>query len=497
MLTKYKIGGSFEPPVNNYKFYVDSDYDWIKLNISVQDAKWFEVLLWDSKGILRLQFVYWKKAETVIIHKNRDKTSSAAVPGPIPKGEWIVEICGLTDKSNVDFSIDIETGNEEIEYFEKTQLLGNELWVKYDENMEALSINNYIWDRKINKEKRWYKGDFHTHTNVSDGKMSPRELLELAQKQKLDFFVTTEHNIIHTGFPKSNVLVIPGIEITDQKGHFNALGIKKWIDWTRDSKDGGLCTEEGMNRLLDEAKKAGALRSVNHPALTPWAWNFKETLLENIDVLEIWNDPTYPDNDLKATEEAIKIWNSLWNEGYKIWGIGGSDAHNYPDETYEGSKMPSMIGDPATFVYSDSVCASDILKAVGKGRVYVSRGIIIDLIIEADGHMIYPGSDLTDTALGADIQIKYMIKIYNADKSGKLIWIENGLVKEEMNIPENGEIQYCFSWKDSDYKWIRFEIWDKNNKLSAFVNPIYIGQKEHRVFKWGQLIELTEGMYID
>lgn len=492
-----KIGGFFKPPLKNYKFYVDDNYEWIKLKIHANKPKWFQVLLWDSEGILRLQYLYGKTPKTIIIHKDKSKTSSAAVPRIVTKGEWEIEAFGLNDGEEFEFNIDIQAGTGEINSLEKTQLLGDELWVRYEEDMTSLNINNYKWNKQLKKEKGWYKGDFHTHTNISDGKLTPLELLEQAEKQKLDFFVTTEHNIIHTGFPKSKILVIPGIEITDEKGHFNALGIKNWIDWTVDSKDGGLNTEEGMNRLLMDAGKAGALRSINHPTLIPWAWRFKETLLENIDTIEIWNDPTYHDNDLKATEEALRLWDTLWQNGYRIWGIGGSDAHNFPNETYEGSKLPSIIGDPGTFVFSNSLSASDIIQGAAKGRVYVSRGPVMELIIEADGFYLYPGSDLTEIMGEEEKQIKYIVKLSNFIKNYNLLWIENGLVKEEQRLSESGENHYIFNWKGKEYKWLRVEIRDENKKLIAFVNPIYKGYESHKVYKWGELVEATGGIKLD
>ena len=147
--------------------------------------------------------------------------------------------------------------------------------------------------------------------------------MDQAKKMGLDYFAVTDHNILPTKWIRDDVLTIPGIEITSSKGHFNALGLKKWIDWRPTCMDGGMETEEGMNRILAEAKFAGALVSINHPMLKPWEWQFKTTPLSLVDVIEIWNDPTYKDNPA-ATEEALQLWDILWNDGHRIYGIGGS-----------------------------------------------------------------------------------------------------------------------------------------------------------------------------
>ena len=494
---QHKIGGCFRPPEKNYRFFLDCNYEWITFNIYADKPSWFMMLIWDSSGVLRLQYLYGKAPNTVVIHNDKNMTSAAALPGKIPAGEWRIEASGIGKDSSFNFCINIEGGFGKIKNLEQPQLIGDDLWATYEPNMELFIINNYDWDKKYNQNKGWYKGDFHTHTNISDGKLTPHELLEEAKKQNLDFFVTTEHNIIHTGFPKSNILVIPGIEITDLKGHFNAIGIKKWIDWTYDSEDGGIYTESGMNRVLSEAGTACAIRSINHPNLAPWSWEFKKTLLENIDTIEIWNDPTFPGNNFMATQQALELWDILWRDGYNIWGIGGSDAHNFPSERYEGSELPSIIGDPGTFVFSDSLCASSILKAVSMGRIYVSRGPIMEITIKVDDYVLYPGCDLTKIiGIGAK-QIYYKIKVDKFYKGCTVVWIENGVIAEKQEFLESCDALRCFLWKGKTYKWLRVEIRDRNNRLLAFVNPIYKGTRNHKIVTWGQLIETSGGIKVD
>src|SRR5690606_21668950 len=119
-------------------------------------------------------------------------------------------------------------------------------------------------------------------------------------------------------------------------------------------------SEEGMNQIIND-DYGQTIISINHPFLTVWKWKFTETLLEKIDTIEICNDPTYSDNE-KATELALIAWNHLLNDGYQITGIGGSDSHLKPTETYEDSDIPSLIGDPGTFVYCDQLSATNIVN---------------------------------------------------------------------------------------------------------------------------------------
>ena len=64
------------------------------------------------------------------------------------------------------------------------------------------------------------KGDFHLHTNASDGKLPPKELVALAKVEKLDIIAITDHDntfgveeAIKEG-TEIGVKVIPGIELS-------------------------------------------------------------------------------------------------------------------------------------------------------------------------------------------------------------------------------------------------------------------------------------------
>ncbi len=66
----------------------------------------------------------------------------------------------------------------------------------------------------------YFKGDFHIHSNKSDGEFSPSELVKLAKSENIDIMSLTDHDTtdglnesIFEG-KKINVEVIPGIELS-------------------------------------------------------------------------------------------------------------------------------------------------------------------------------------------------------------------------------------------------------------------------------------------
>ncbi|AYD40281.1 PHP domain-containing protein [Clostridium fermenticellae] len=82
------------------------------------------------------------------------------------------------------------------------------------------------------------KGDFHIHTNSSDGKFTPREIIKMAKLENIDILSVTDHDTIDglneaLKFGDSyKIKVVPGIELStlykNQKVHI--LGYFKNID---------------------------------------------------------------------------------------------------------------------------------------------------------------------------------------------------------------------------------------------------------------------------
>ena len=55
------------------------------------------------------------------------------------------------------------------------------------ENGLHVSEKSYRWENVFCPESGWYKGDFHTHTRLSDGKETIRHASERAEESGLDF----------------------------------------------------------------------------------------------------------------------------------------------------------------------------------------------------------------------------------------------------------------------------------------------------------------------
>ncbi|MDY6066002.1 MAG: CehA/McbA family metallohydrolase [Finegoldia sp.] len=329
----------------------------------------------------------------------------------------------------------------------------------------------------------WFVGDFHTHTIYSDGKMTREENNEMARKQGLDFFIPTDHNIFHYSWPADNqVEVFPGTEITSSLGHINLLFAEK--NPFEDHSIAEISEEKSLIAFIEEAESF-SLPSINHPFMPPWDFLLKEFPLDRLKVMEIINDPTYKDSE-PASKRAIKAWNYLLNDSYKVTGIGGSDSHLRPDQTYEGSAYPSLLGDPKTFVCAKSKSLEDLKAALIDGEVVVSRKEFIDFDLK--------GLDRDNEDFSGEISLEAWVKEDDFhDSKLYLNWILDGdTVKRDQGPNSSFKVSI-----DSAYHWIRVDVVDESENLYGFTNPIYFNRSkaDHKMSKWEDLMEKMANDY--
>ena len=112
-------------------------------------------------------------------------------------------------------------------------------------------------------------GDFHTHTRLSDGKETVAHAMEKAAQMGMDFYIPTEHNLMHTGWCDTNLCILPGIEITTDMGHFNLFGIDRMPEHVFDivKNNGTPKLEPLVLETIKEANERNYIVSLNHPHL--------------------------------------------------------------------------------------------------------------------------------------------------------------------------------------------------------------------------------------
>ncbi|MPZ54381.1 MAG: PHP domain-containing protein [Acidimicrobiia bacterium] len=191
----------------------------------------------------------------------------------------------------------------------------------------------------------WLRGDLHSHTVHSDGKLEIDALLAHAVSRGLDFVAVTDHNTVsHHPYleeagNRMGMVAIPGQEVTTDVGHANCLGEIPWVDF-----------REPADTWRETAEENGGLMSVNHP----WAGHVA------------WRKP------LSQPATLVEMWHHTWDrvfrlpfEEWQLFGrvpVGGSDFHRPGDQP---------LGDPTTWVEVNEPTVAGLLDGLGVGRVCI------------------------------------------------------------------------------------------------------------------------------
>lgn len=322
---------------------------------------------------------------------------------------------------------------------------------------------------------RWLKGDFHAHTMYSDGVLSPADFLRQAEREEMDFFAITDHNTwTYPEFDKTDITIIAGVEVTMEYGHFNVFSEDgDEPDWMgllpqplalRDDS-----TPPGASAELFAAVAASGLRaSINHPLSFPWEWMDDATPLASLQYLEIWNDPTWPENKL-TNPAAVDMWTRWLNAGSRVTALGGSDFHT-PDQTerFDGRRVPGhRVGVPSTYVLAENHPTA-ILEAIDRRRAYVTMGPLVSLEVTSGAQEYGIGSDL-----GAVTQPVHVEATAVAPEWITIQLLVNGLVVDEAT--SQGRVGISHNLPLDGAGWLRVDVRSRDGEVLAVTNPLYFG----------------------
>jgi hypothetical protein len=345
-------------------------------------------------------------------------------------------------------------------------------------------MTGYSFSKVFNPKPGWYCGDFHVHTNASmDGEHSPTMVAQLAKTEGLDFVTFSDHNSIE-GFlelnENINYPVIPGIEVTLDKGHFNVFGMgdrRQWMEGIYGNQKAVPLPSryKKVKEMMHQIGQEDFINSINHPLLHPWEWRFTDTDLRYVHCVELWNDLYWPDN-ADANPKTVDLWTDWLNAGHRVVAIGGSDYH-YPPKPEKG--LPGeRLGQPTTYVYAEALAGPAILDGIRLGRAYVSSGPQIDFRATTASNTYMIGDDLSELSS----EIEFTVTVANQPKTVRIQLIKNGrIIAEGIQNGEEPSVQFHDSANPTSPAWYRIEVLDQKGQALVITNPIYVNTHKRDV----------------
>lgn len=176
------------------------------------------------------------------------------------------------------------------------------------------------------------KIDLHIHTNYSDGTDSPEELIRQAEKIGLDGLGITDHDTfggLHKALEiETDLIIVPGIEISTSKGHILAYGV------TDGEFEMGLTPKE----TVDIIHRNGGIAVAAHP-FDYVRYGIKDEIFKiNIDAVEVINACiTFKHFNKMAFEAALKL---------DLPMTAGSDGHSLEEI---GKAWTDFLVEPETW----------------------------------------------------------------------------------------------------------------------------------------------------
>ena len=213
----------------------------------------------------------------------------------------------------------------------------------------------YLFD----KGKRFYKGNFHMHTTISDGVLTPEEACAIYKANGYDFVAITDHRVMGRQRDIGGMLVLSGGEFDfsfpTQQLHLLAIMPDDVLAGTEISR-------EDQNAFIQHILNHRGLVILAHPA---WSLNTIE-FIKNLGPLaaaEVFNSVSdAPWNGARA--DSSHVLDLLYTNGRILPQIAADDSH-----WYEGEQCRAY-----TMVQADSLTPGAIVEALRNGRFYASQG---------------------------------------------------------------------------------------------------------------------------
>jgi hypothetical protein len=225
---------------------------------------------------------------------------------------------------------------------------------------------------------RFWRGNIHTHSTRSDGKLEPAEVARLYRDAGYDFLCLSDHFLPKYGFPITDTVpfrtnsftTILGAEIHapanshGEAWHILAAGLPADFAPTGENETGVA--------LAARANAAGAFVGIAHPQWSGLTIEDGRSMLGAAHVVEIYNHGCALES---SRGDGTYLLDQLLNEGRHLTAYAADDAHFRFDDGFGGWMMvKAEVNQPDA-----------LLAAMKAGHFYSSQGPLIETFSIAGG----------------------------------------------------------------------------------------------------------------
>ncbi|MFH1085364.1 MAG: CehA/McbA family metallohydrolase [Chloroflexota bacterium] len=226
------------------------------------------------------------------------------------------------------------------------------------------------WQSPFAQPGHWFKGNLHTHTTQSDGRLSPTEAVSWYREHGYDFVAITDHWVVTQGATlttDAGFLVLTGAELHGASYHMLTLGLNALPD--REQADAPAA-------IAAAVRAQGALAYFAHPY---WMGQTSADIaaVPEINGLEIFNSVC---EMMDGLGYSFIHWDELLARGLRLTGLAVDDVH-----WKHGAEGQGFV-----IVRAAELTEPAILDALRRGAFYASTGpTISDLRVapQADGRL--------------------------------------------------------------------------------------------------------------
>ena len=269
----------------------------------------------------------------------------------------------------------------------------------------------------LSQDGCFYKANLHTHTNITDGDLSPEEVKALYKSHGYSVVAYTDHDMMipHHDLSDESFLALTGFEVAFNEGNLYPGKIESkcchlcMIAPSPDTKEqpcwnpkyaylghakehhGEVCfdkskpfferdyTHESVNEMIRKCREAGFFVTYNHPT-----WSFEDfrqySGYEGMHAMEIYNH----DAEVYGYPSYVpQIYDDLLRLGKRLYPVAADDNHNrFPDGHPKCDSCGGFV-----VIKARELAYRPIMDSLFRGDFYASTGPLIHELYMEDGQV--------------------------------------------------------------------------------------------------------------